>query len=411
MHAESGRGPVTTLDDLYYKKTVSLDIGGRSFSFRVSQTLFSSQSVDVGTELLLRTIHRTGANFEKVLDLGCGYGPIGVVLKGLNPTAELHMVDRDALAVEYAAQNALLNGIDDAATCGSLGFDDVEDRDFDLIAANIPGKAGRGVISSWLKDAPLFLRGQGQIGVVVVSALESFVGKVIEAMEGVDIVVRQSRAGHTAFVCSVRGARGPLPSPPKSFHRGDYDRAQTSFSHGRLEYGLTTVFGLPQFDSLSYRTRLLSNVLQNLDGRPDRVLVLNPGQGHVPVILSRALAPGSIVMVDRDLLALRCSERSLLADGYDGSSISMRHQSGLADGELAYDLIVAEMRDAEGPRVIGAQFRQAASQLRPGGRMVIAANSATITRLSSLCKRERLGSIEARKRRHGSSVLVVASAS
>ena len=216
---------MTTLDDPYYKKTVSLDIGGRSFSFRVSQTLFSSHSVDVGTELLLRTLHREGVGFEKVLDLGCGYGPIGVVLKGLNPTAVLRMVDRDALAVEYAAQNALLNGIDNA-TYGSLGFDDVEDTDFDLIAANIPGKAGREVISSWLRDAPLFLRDQGRIAVVVVSALESFVREVIEAMEGVDIFLRQRRAGHTVFLCSVRRVRDPLPSPSKSFDGGDYDRAQ-----------------------------------------------------------------------------------------------------------------------------------------------------------------------------------------
>ena len=401
---------MTTPDDPYYKKTVSCDIGGRGFSFRVSQTLFSSHSVDVGTELLLRTLHREGVGFEKVLDLGCGYGPIGVVLKGLYPTATLHMVDRDALAVGYASQNALLNGIDNA-TYGSLGFDDVEDRDFDLIAGNIPGKAGREVIASWLRDAPLFLRDQGRIAVVIVSALEPFVREVIEAMEGIDILLRQRRAGHTVFLCSVRRVRDPLPSPSKSFDRGDYDRAQATFSHGRIQYGLRTVHGLPQFDSLSYRTRLLSNVLQNLDRRPDRVLALNPGQGHVPIILRRALTPASIVMLDRDLLALRCSERNLLLDGYDGSRVSTRHQLGLADDDPEYDLIVAEMRDEEGPHVVAAQFRQAAAQLRPGGLMIVAANSATITRLGSLCKRERLGTIKERKRRRGSSVLVVEPAS
>ena len=321
------------------------------------------------------------------------------------------MVDRDALAVGYASQNALLNGTDDDATYGSLGFDDVEDRDFDLIVANIPGKAGREVIASWLRDAPHLLRDQGRIAVVVVSALESFIHEIFEAIEGVDILLRQRRAGHTAFVCSVRRARAPLPSPSKSFDGGDYDRAQAMFSHGRIQYGLRTVFGLPQFDSLSYRTRLLSNVLQDLDRRPDRVLALNPGQGHVPVILRRALTPASIVMLDRDLLALRCSERNLLLDGHDGSRISTRHQLGLADDDPEYDLIVAEMRDEEGAHVVAAQFRQAAAQLRPGGLMIVAANSATITRLGSLCKRERLGTIKERKRRRGSSVLVVASAS
>ena len=160
---------MTQVDDPHYKKTVTLDIGGLSLRFRVSQTLFSSQGIDAGTELLLRALHRTGRQPQKVLDLGCGYGPIGVALKGLHPNAALHMVDRDALAVRYAAQNALLNGIDDALAYPSIGFDDVGDRDFDLIAANIPGKAGETVIASWLREAPLFLRAQGQVAVVVVS--------------------------------------------------------------------------------------------------------------------------------------------------------------------------------------------------------------------------------------------------
>ncbi len=398
---------MTITDDPYYKKTVSFDIGGRSFSFRVSQTLFSSHSVDAGTELLLRTLHRQGVGFEKVLDIGCGYGPIGIVVKGLNPTADLHMVDRDALAIEYATHNALLNGTDDASTCASLGFDDVDDRDFDLVAANIPGKAGEGVIASWLRDAPIFLRVEGQLGIVVVSALESFVARTIEEIDGVDVFLRRRKAGHAVFLCSARTSNGRPPSPSRSFDRGDYERTSAEFSHGRIRYGLRTVFGLPQFDSLSYQTRLLSTVLQGLERRPDRVLVMNPGQGHVPIILSRALAPASISMVDRDLLALRCSERNLRLDGYDASRISATHGLGLVDGAPRYDLIVAEMRDDEGPPAIAAQFRQAAVRLRSGGLMVVAANSATITRLSSLCKKERLGTIEERKRRRGSSVLVV----
>ena len=406
-----GVGPVTIPDDPYYKKTVPFDLGGRGFSFRVSQTLFSSHSVDAGTEMLLTTLHRQGVAFEKVLDLGCGYGPIGIVLKGLNPTAGLHMVDRDALAVEYASRNALLNGIDDAATYASLGFDDVGDRDFDLVAANIPGKAGEGVIASWLRDAPLFLRDEGQIAIVIVSALESLAGKAIDAMDGVDILLRRRKAGHAVFLCSAAGGGGLTTYSSKSFDRGDYERTSAEFSHGRIRYVLRTVVGLPQFDSLGYQTRLLSNVLQGLDRRPDRVLVMNPGQGHIPVMLSRVLAPASISMLDRDLLALRCSERNLLDNGYDSSRVSTRHQAELADGEPGYDLIVAEMRDAEGPAVIAAQFRQAAGRLEPGGLMVVAANSATITRLSSLCKKERVGTIQERKRRHGSSVLVVAPAS
>ena len=396
------------LEDPYYKKTVPFRIGGLDLSFRVSQTLFSSHAVDAGTEFLLRTLHRTGARFEKVLDLGCGYGPIGIALKGLNPEAVLHMVDGDALAVTYAARNALLNGIDDAMTYPSMGFDDVEDRDFDLIAANIPGKANEEVIASWLTDAALSVRDKGQIAIVVVSPLEPFVSEVISGMPGAKIVLSKRRSGHTVFIYAVDHVERPTPLSTSSFDRGDYDRTQAVFSRGQVRFSMKTVFGLPQFDSLSYLTLLLIDVLRSLDAQPTRALVLNPGQGHIPVVLSKTLMPASIDMLDRDLLALRCSERNLLLNAYDGFRVSTKHQPGMDDLGPKYGLIVAEMRDAEGPDVIATHFRQAASHIAPGGQIVIAANSATITRLVAVCRKERLGAIKERRRRHGSSVLVVA---
>ena len=171
---------------------------------------------------------------------------------------------------------------------------------------------------------------------------------------------------------------------------------------------MNTVFGLPEFDSLSYRTRLLSTVLQGLGRQPGaRGLVLNPGQGHDPVIVSRALMPAHIDMVDRDLLALRCSARNLSLNGYDASKVSIEHRVGIDDHELRWDLIVAEVRDEEGPDVTAMQFRQAADHLAPGGQLVVAANSASITRLVDVCKKERLGAVQQRKRRRGSSVLIV----
>ena len=319
------------------------------------------------------------------------------------------MSDRDALAVEYASRNALLNGIDDALAYPSLGFDDIQDWDFDLVVANIPGKAGEQVIASWLRDAPLYLREDGQVGVVVVSPLEGFVSEVVEGLPGAEVVVRERRARHTVFLYRTGRAEEEAAAPVGSFGRGDYDRVQTAFSHGHIDYQMNTVFGLPEFDSLSYRTQLLGAVLQGLDLQAGcRALVLNPGQGHVPVILSNALTPASIDMLDRDLLALRCSARNLVLNGYDASRHSISHRVGLGDDEATWNLVVADMRDEEGLDVMAMHVRQVADHLEPGGRMVIAANSATITRLADVCKKESLGKVQQRKRRRGSSVLVLA---
>ena len=395
--------------DPYYKKDITLDVGGRGLKFRVSQTLFSSYGIDAGTELLLRTLHREGGEFRKVLDLGCGYGPIGIALKGLNPAAALHMVDRDALAVRFAAENAQLNGVDDALVYPSIAFDDVEDRDFDLIAMNVPGKGGEAVIASWLRAAPLHLGRNGKVAVVVVSPLEPLVNEAVAGIPRAGVVLRRRRAGHTVLVFSVDDGQDPPHPPVRSFDRGDYDRSDVTFAHGQTSYSMRTVFGLPQFDSLSYRTLLLLSVLESLDPRPigRSVMVLNPGQGHVPVLLAKALMPGSMDVVDRDLLALRCSARNLILNDYDISRVSTGHGVITGGDRSQYDLIVGEMRDDEGPDVATMQLRQAVDRLAPGGRVIVAASSTTITRLMKACRAERLGTVKERKRRRGSSVLVV----
>lgn len=397
------------LNDPHYKKTVDFRVAGLSLQFRVSQTLFSSHGIDAGTEFLLRTIHREAGEYRKVLDLGCGYGPIGVTMKALYPGAVVHMVDRDALAVRYAAQNATLNGLEDVVTYPSIGFDDIEDRDFDLIATNVPGKAGKSVIASWLEEAPLFLRSNGQVAIVVVSSLESVVREAIEGISGAEITLHRRRSGHTIF----RYAIAPAPYRPVpadgSFDRRDYDRTQLNFAHGRHKYSLRTVYGLPEFDTLGHRTQLLFSMLETLERKshPRRALVLNPGQGHVPVLLSRLFMPDSITLVGRDLLALRCSARGLTMNGYDSSKVSIRHEKNLEGDELRHDLIVAQMSDDEGLEANAALFRQGADRLTLGGQMVVSAGSSTITRLTKMCRAERLGMASGRKRRQGNSVLMV----
>ena len=394
---------MSDFDNPYHKKIVTLNIGGSDLRFNVSQTLFSSHAIDVGTKFLLRTLRSESGQFRKVLDLGCGYGPIGIALKALNPGIVLHMVDRDALAVKYASRNALLNGVGDAITYGSIGFDDVADRGFDLIAANIPGKASEPVIGSWLRGAPSLLSCKGQVGVVVVSSLEPLVDQAIEEIPMAGIVLRKRRASHTVILYEVDQPGALISAGIRSFDRAEYDRAHIGFAHGPVEYRMKTVFGLPQFDSLSYQTRLLFGVLENINLHPKgvRVLVQNPGQGHAAVYLSMLLDPRAIDMIDRDLLALRCSTRNLVLNGYDASRISTNHTVDVRRDGCPYDLIVSEMRDDEGFQVNAMQFRRIVGRLASGGLLIVVANSTTVTRLVKFCRAERLGKVVDRKRRRG----------
>src|SRR3989344_7708423 len=99
-------------NDPYFKKNITYRYRGHDLSFNISQGLFSSQDIDVGTKHLLKTMADNGFDdFRKVLDLGCGYGPIGISLKVASPNTEMHMVDIDALAIKYTRENAKRNNV------------------------------------------------------------------------------------------------------------------------------------------------------------------------------------------------------------------------------------------------------------------------------------------------------------
>ena len=94
----------------YFKKVLSFKYEDRPLQFRVAQELFSSYEVDAGTRFLLRTLNQLPVGeIKRVLDVGCGYGPLGLTLKALDIGRTVHLVDRDALAVDFAQQNAELN--------------------------------------------------------------------------------------------------------------------------------------------------------------------------------------------------------------------------------------------------------------------------------------------------------------
>lgn len=89
--------------DTYFKKEITYPYKGIKFIFEVGNTLFSTFAIDHGTDMLIR--HMTLNNPKTILDLGCGYGPIGIILAKTNPEAQVTMVDANLLAARYANSN------------------------------------------------------------------------------------------------------------------------------------------------------------------------------------------------------------------------------------------------------------------------------------------------------------------
>jgi 16S rRNA (guanine1207-N2)-methyltransferase len=111
-------------------------IKGVELRFETSPGLFSPGRIDAGTRAMLSV-----AEFhedDKVLDLGCGYGVVGILAARLIGAESVTMSDSNAEAVAFAERNARLNGVGDIRTLVSDGFSQIDDKDYSLILSNPP---------------------------------------------------------------------------------------------------------------------------------------------------------------------------------------------------------------------------------------------------------------------------------
>jgi len=142
---------------------------GQSLKFRTTWGIFSPKAIDEGTRLLLS--HLEVNPTDDCMDLGCGYGPIGITVARLAPQGRTLMVDKDYVAVEYAKKNIEINGLKNADARLSNAFSEVGGQQFDLIVSNIPAKVGKEMLAIINQDAMDHLRPGGRFYVVSVNGL------------------------------------------------------------------------------------------------------------------------------------------------------------------------------------------------------------------------------------------------
>lgn len=393
------------MQDTYFKKTLTFKQEDQTLQFRVSQELFSSHEVDAGSRFLLRTLdHLPSESIRRVLDVGCGYGPLGLTLQKLDKRRTVHLVDRDALAVNFARQNAALNSLHNTEIYGSLDYDAVTERPFDLIVSNIPGKAGEAVITHLVQGARPFLAKEGHVAIVVVTPLVPLVEKVLAEMPNTAVTRKESTANHTVFHYHFTAESNPDPQP--AFAGGLYWRDQLPVTYRQLNFTMQTAYGLPEFDTLSFATRLLFNLLTDIPANQvEHLLVINPGQGHTAVAAWLSLQPQHITLVDRDLLALQTTAYNLRQNGCPAEYIRTHHQIGLPTLPKPADLVIHPLRDSEGPRLAGARLSLLADQLSPKATLLTAANSHLISQVEQQVKRDGRFRSHKRKKRKGFSAL------
>lgn len=179
-------------------------VADMKFKFRSCDSIFSKDQVDEGTQTLLNTV------FDKVelkgngLDLGCGYGVIGMsIIKKLGLNCD--MIDVNGTAVDLALHNLMINGLKKGAKVfKSNGFENVTDS-YDFIITNPPIKTGKVLLFSLMEGAFEHLNKGGSLTLVIRKnhGEDSLRKKLIEIFGNCEILKRNK--GYYILHCIKEG--------------------------------------------------------------------------------------------------------------------------------------------------------------------------------------------------------------
>lgn len=146
-------------------KLIDATLRGRRRSFYTDSGVFSKSAVDYGSEVLIETM--TIPAGAVVLDMGCGWGPIGISAALLNPTGKVLMADINTRALDLAARNLKLHGIENAEVVQSDIYSSLTGHMFDTILTNPPIRAGKSVVHNIFRGAVDHLKPGGSLWVVI----------------------------------------------------------------------------------------------------------------------------------------------------------------------------------------------------------------------------------------------------
>jgi len=145
------------------EKQVIYEVMGNEFRCVTDAGVFSRDGLDMGTRVMLEAMPEMHG---RVLDLGCGWGPVGAAVGKKYPETDIVMTDINLRAVETAQKNLRANGVKNAKAIQGDGFENVEGK-FDFILLNPPIRTGKSVIYAMFSDARGYLSESGALYIVI----------------------------------------------------------------------------------------------------------------------------------------------------------------------------------------------------------------------------------------------------
>jgi 16S rRNA (guanine1207-N2)-methyltransferase len=153
--------PTTAAD----RQVLDAELRGFRFQLTSDAGVFSKGGVDYGSRVLIEHMEIPAA--ARILDVGCGYGPIGLTAAKLAPEGHAVLIDINERAVELARLNAEANGITNVSFAQSDRLAAVEGQRFDVILTNPPIRAGKAVVHRIFEEAKESLLPGGALWIVI----------------------------------------------------------------------------------------------------------------------------------------------------------------------------------------------------------------------------------------------------
>jgi 16S rRNA (guanine1207-N2)-methyltransferase len=147
---------------------IDYQIDGIDLKFTTDAGVFSKKRVDYGSGVLIKEMTKLVFPNDNILDVGTGYGPLGLFAAKLWPEQIVEMVDVNERGLKLAQKNAALNGISNVKIYSSDVYNQVEiAKKFGLILTNPPIRAGKNVVADILTGAKAHLVENGIILAVI----------------------------------------------------------------------------------------------------------------------------------------------------------------------------------------------------------------------------------------------------
>lgn len=131
---------------------LSTHLRGKPFKFLTASSIFSKRRIDQGTRLLIESMILPNEGY--VLDVGCGYGAVGIAAAAFNPKLHVIMVDVNQRAARLARKNIEINHVSNAEVRRGHLYEPVEDTSFNCILSNPPVSAGLATVKALITEAP-----------------------------------------------------------------------------------------------------------------------------------------------------------------------------------------------------------------------------------------------------------------